>query len=976
MNERISDIKCFFFTQKTARPVGHGLTFDPVFPNETEFDESSYDGIYRDKTLNLIKDRWRAIRTFALYRRYSNVYNIRVTNNDITAALMKPKVDAILQEQRTKFKIQAAIGFILFNNKTKELRYWHASVGHDRLFDTPVLIENDEDFRQFMQKLLDKNFIEAATASRKDTSWSVHCITNVQFYVTPIADHPIGCPAIMSERVKRNRAIISADLDHHGKPHSDAKCLFRALALMRKQTATLEASTNHYFNQYIESMQHDLSSGFSGVTLSDIPHIERLFSISVTVYTFDDEQDTARLVLRSTTNNREKLNLHLEGNHFCLITNLRLYCKSYKCNWCSKLCKTITALKSHTMSCCGNTKYIYPWGEYRSPETIFEKLEAIGVSVDSDLRHYPYFAVFDFETYQDKSALPNPTPTITWEGRHAIASVSVCSNIGGYLEPKTFVNDNDNEYDVVKQMMEYLDAMAVEARQNMVAKYGVVFDAIKLAGKKLREKEIKAMGDMARYYVSEKITQLETELQTYISDLLVFGFNSKSFDIPLMMDNFLRYLQDTGSAVQACIKKQGQYMLLRTSNLRFLDITNFLAEGTSLRQYLSAMEIDDQKFFFCYDKLQSLDNLKDEGFPRHEEFFNKFTNTNISNEEYQHCKETWHSRGMKTLRDMLVYYNEMDTKPLVKAIEKHYQFLKDRDLDFKSAVSISGMSIRYLFKLKEAYNPVFLFGKKFQDIYHMVRSNIRGGLSLVFNRYQMKDVTKIRPDHYGNAARFTKVCLGYDVSAMYLGNLTLQQMPIGRFIVRRRENGFVMEKSVFKGEKAAQFIELLGHILGVKFQHLFNGDEKKLGVQEISVDGYGIKENETFVVQFAGCYYHSHMCCKTPRGRHDDVVKDMKNRTETILNARYLRALGHRVFFIWECEFDQLLRENGEMKKFCEQVKLLPDKRYMLSEKQIIKDVKQGKIFGMVEVDIETPEELKDYFSEYQPLTKHAKLSR
>ena len=52
------------------------------------------------------------------------------------------------------------------------------------------------------------------------------------------------------------------------------------------------------------------------------------------------------------------------------------------------------------------------------------------------------------------------------------------------------------------------------------------------------------------------------------------------------------------------------------------------------------------------------------------------------------------------------------------------------------------------------------------------------------------------------------------------------------------------------------------------------------------------------------------------------------------------------------------------------------DKRHRITEQQIIEEVKSGKLFGMVECDIETPEELKTVFSEFQPIAKHARISR
>ena len=48
-----------------------------------------------------------------MYRKFSTVYNMRVTSNDISAAINSEDILYILDEQVHKFKIQAAIGFIL-----------------------------------------------------------------------------------------------------------------------------------------------------------------------------------------------------------------------------------------------------------------------------------------------------------------------------------------------------------------------------------------------------------------------------------------------------------------------------------------------------------------------------------------------------------------------------------------------------------------------------------------------------------------------------------------------------------------------------------------------------------------------------------------------------------------------------------------------------------------------------------------------
>jgi len=110
----------------------------------------------------------------------------------------------LYQDQKMKSKVNSSLGFILINNTEQKLRYYHASANKDRLLDKPVLIETLADFREFIDQLTDKDFIEYATQNRLDTSWSIHMITNIAFYVYPIYNHPIGCPVLLPDYIKNN----------------------------------------------------------------------------------------------------------------------------------------------------------------------------------------------------------------------------------------------------------------------------------------------------------------------------------------------------------------------------------------------------------------------------------------------------------------------------------------------------------------------------------------------------------------------------------------------------------------------------------------------------------------------------------------------------------------------------------------------------------------------------------------------------
>ena len=910
---------------------------------------------------------WTAIRSFALYRKYSKVYNLRVKANNAQKTLQSLNVESIFKEQTAKFKVQASLGYILYNNSNKSMRY------------EPMLIENQEDYNSFIDQLSEKDFVKNATKNRPNTSFSFHLLTNITIYVYPIPEHPIGCPIILPDYIKKNKAIISADVNSNGRPYQNNLCFFRALALFRKQTATLEKSVKLYFDEYLKALKLDKKQ-FKGITLPQLPQVERLFKISISVFTLeelDSGEICAKLLSKPSTKYSDRLNLQLYENHFSWIKNLGLYTKPYKCNYCSKLLKSYKSLNAHSISCSSVTKYVYPSGVYSPNETIFEKLNNIGVMVDKKRQHYPYFAVFDCETYLDTQNLPKATSTIQYTAEHKLASVSVCTNIPGYEVPLTYLNDQNDEYDVVKRMMSYLDLLSDVCYNKLLDDYKDVFEQINEVKLNHIERETRAMSKKGVENVTLRFTKLEKDLQMYLKDLLVFGFQSKGFDIPVMKEHIVKYLIETSNKINLVIKKGSKYMTLQTDRLRFLDISNYLPQGVSLSDYLKAMEVETPKFFWIYEKFTSMDLLKQTKFPEHDDFYSTLKQKNISVEDYNYAKSIWKKNGMKTLRDMLIYYNEQDVKPLCAAIEKQYQFFKSRDLDFKTAISISGMSIKYLFQLKTKQDPIFMFGNKFSNLHHLVRANIRGGLSLVFHRHQEKDATKIKSRYFKSSAKTTKICEGWDCNAMYLHNLAMCDMPTGAFVRRHRQTGFRIEKSYNKGVKATQWIIWIGKVLSVEFQHMFNGNEKRLGGRNIPVDGYArLKDGSEIVLNFSGCWYHSHLCEFSPKGKHLDHFQDLENQLTTYQNLKYLQDLGYKVYHIWECEFEKQKSQSKEMFDFCKNLSIEVDNRYMISENQILEEVENEKLFGMIEVDIHTPKKYKRAYSEFQPITKHAMLTR
>ena len=63
------------------------------------------------------------------------------------------------------------------------------------------------------------------------------------------------------------------------------------------------------------------------------------------------------------------------------------------------------------------------------------------------------------------------------------------------------------------------------------------------------------------------------------------------------------------------IKKDGGYMAIASDRLKYLDLMNYLAAGTSLEKLYKAFDVSCPKGVFCYKWFSSLDKLDFEGLP-------------------------------------------------------------------------------------------------------------------------------------------------------------------------------------------------------------------------------------------------------------------------------------------------------------------------------------------------------------------------
>jgi hypothetical protein len=198
----------------------------------------------------------------------------------------------------------------------------------------------------------------------------------------------------------------------------------------------------------------------------------------------------------------------------------------------------------------------------------------------------------------------------------------------------------------------------------------------------------------------------------------VVGFNSSRYDINVIKPYLIQALatdnqniatidldgdddnapdtQSRDTGIKFVVKRNNQYMCIATSKLRFLDIVNFLAPGFSYAKYLKAFHVSEEKGFFPYEHMTSLDKLDEASLPPHSAFYSSLKKTNISEEDYAYCQRVWTDHGMTSLRQFLSWYNTLDVTPFLEALEKQISMYQELGVDLlKDGISVPGITLKY-----------------------------------------------------------------------------------------------------------------------------------------------------------------------------------------------------------------------------------------------------------------------------------------
>ena len=368
----------------------------------------------------------------------------------------------------------------------------------------------------------------------------------------------------------------------------------------------------------------------------------------------------------------------------------------------------------------------------------------------------PYFATFNFESYKNEHET------------HIPISFSISTNIPGFTN--TFHCMNSNPEKLMKHFVHFLNFLSsyhfkkyykehVQFVQNKIHSFFQSYaDKHNLFVKNKCEKYL-----LIRYCI-DSMEKLSLNYHSYCKQFIVISFNGKSYDMNLIK----KYLFPLLVPIKCIIKRNTAYNLIGTEKFRFIDITNYLAANTSYNKFLISFNVPVHKGTFPHDWFHDPKQL-DESLPPQEAFYNRLTDSHISNENYQHLQNLWNAQNMTSMKDLLCVYNNLDTEGLLLGCLKvQDMFLKKNYYLFKDYISLAQLSLDYAFNCCNYPSIEHIIDPELHD---SLRNSIVGGPSILFNRKVIQSETKIKEHIYKSSALKVGNIIAYDINGLYLSTL-------------------------------------------------------------------------------------------------------------------------------------------------------------------------------------------------------------
>ncbi|KAG3129777.1 hypothetical protein PI126_g20807 [Phytophthora idaei] len=414
-------------------------------------------------------------------------------------------------------------------------------------------------------------------------------------------------------------------------------------------------------------------------------------------------------------------------NHALYIKNIDMLQSKYQCPKCEMVFVSAEKLKNHKKNQCELVNI----ESFPAEPTIYKPAQntirslLTKYSIKDDDQYINHFIVYDFEAILKPTATQHGENTV-FTNEHIPVSVSVADSLTE--EVCCFVNDDPKV--LITDMFKYTGDVSVKIQQYNVNKYksllqkiinahgltGMEIPGVNL-GKTYKMSDVESWigegkyGSFFDFHSSLGFGKQKSDygkLKQQLDQVPVFGLNPGRYDINLIESDLFAVI---GTDNIKSVIKNPSYMCIATSDIKMLDISNYVPAGTSYDKYLTTYfggcKCDDKircvcglgKGIFPYEYISSFDVLSQTTIPPKSAFDSKLRRTSITSDDYERVKFVWEYYEMKSIKDLLVWYNNLDVVPFIKAIKAQRELFMRFDLDmFADGVALPGLSEKVMYQ--------------------------------------------------------------------------------------------------------------------------------------------------------------------------------------------------------------------------------------------------------------------------------------
>ena len=350
----------------------------------------------------------------------------------------------------------------------------------------------------------------------------------------------------------------------------------------------------------------------------------------------------------------------------------------------------------------------------------------------------------------------------------------------------------------------------------------------------------KGVTDNNYYNVYSRITRSITSI---INTFFIFGFNSSSYDSPMLMVNLYHLIGETLNSKQIKVFRKGHKIINLQVNIKgikiiFKDYKFLESPGVSLRTLTKRYNIEQSKGFFPHSINKSLKFLKSQKYMpiKRANWQNIITGECESIENIKEARADYKKGGFKTLYEYFVYYLKMDVLCLDRIFMKYWEYWRFKEnFDFVlfRKFTISSLLYNLVFFKTLSSDPLHIapFYIKSDFYQNLMRKSKLGGITTCAGRGKIgqdsgfqinshlknSDVCSISSKfmsffrlHEGNKKKaaysyeaplidpkdclLAKHILSYDISSLYASAM-LENMPWGPVLLWNNNNGCPLENN-------------------------------------------------------------------------------------------------------------------------------------------------------------------------------------